>query len=97
MGMINRLFKILPKKRIDITEMEWEKERLRRRLAAEEAARGSVKTEGENEMQEEDPKVNGDYEILEREILPERIACPECGNITWEGVERCDKCGKELY
>lgn len=36
------------------------------------------------------------YEILEREILPAKIICPDCGGITLEGLEFCDKCGGEL-
>lgn len=39
---------------------------------------------------------NGEYEILEREILPEKIICPDCGGITLEGLDFCDKCGGEL-
>lgn len=31
--------------------------------------------------------------ILERRILPEKIICPDCGGITYEGLEFCHKCG----
>ena len=37
-----------------------------------------------------------EYEILEREILPNTIICPDCGGLTLEGLEFCDKCGGEL-
>jgi hypothetical protein len=37
-----------------------------------------------------------EYEIVEREIHPAKIICPECGGITLEGLEFCDKCGGEL-
>ena len=37
-----------------------------------------------------------EYEIVEREILPVKIICPDCGGITLEGLEFCDKCGGEL-
>lgn len=37
-----------------------------------------------------------EYEILEREILPKKIQCPDCGGVTLEGLEFCDKCGGEL-
>ncbi len=94
MGFFKQIMKILPKKHIDITELEWEKERLRKRQAAEEAARGLY---GQKEEEEENDDPERVYEVLEREILPERIVCPACGNITFEGVERCDRCGKELY
>lgn len=45
------------------------------------------------EAQEEEPET---YEILEREIHPAKIICPDCGGITLEGFEFCDKCGGEL-
>jgi hypothetical protein len=37
-----------------------------------------------------------EYEIVEREILPEKMICPDCGGITLKGLEFCDKCGAEL-
>lgn len=37
------------------------------------------------------------YEVLEREILPTKIICPDCGGITLEGLDFCDKCGGELF
>ncbi len=43
---------------------------------------------------EEDSEV--EYEVVEREILPAKIICPDCGGITLEGLEFCDKCGGEL-
>ena len=43
-------------------------------------------------LEEED----AEYEIVEREILPEKIICPDCGGITLEGLDFCDKCGGEL-
>lgn len=36
------------------------------------------------------------YEVLEREIHPAKIICPDCGGITLEGLEFCDKCGGEI-
>lgn len=39
---------------------------------------------------------DGEYEIVEREILPEKMICPDCGGITLEGLDFCDKCGGEL-
>ena len=46
------------------------------------------------EDEEEDP--NTEYEVVEREILPAKIICPDCGGITLEGLDFCDKCGGEL-
>ncbi len=36
------------------------------------------------------------YEVVEREIHPAKIICPDCGGITLEGLDFCDKCGGEL-
>ena len=50
----------------------------------------------EQELSDEGKDENGEYPVLEREILPERIICPDCGGITLEGLDFCDKCGGEL-
>ncbi|MDD3172369.1 MAG: hypothetical protein PHF63_01655 [Herbinix sp.] len=44
----------------------------------------------------EDQETEETYEVLEREIHPTKIICPDCGGITLEGLEFCDKCGGEL-
>lgn len=44
----------------------------------------------------ESEEQNETYEVLEREIYPAKIICPDCGGITLEGLEFCDKCGGEL-
>ena len=31
-----------------------------------------------------DPEL--EYEILERQILPEKLVCPDCGGITFESI-----------
>ncbi|MDO5519750.1 MAG: hypothetical protein Q4G58_04565 [bacterium] len=36
------------------------------------------------------------YEVVECEIRPAKIICPDCGGITLEGLDYCDKCGGEL-
>jgi hypothetical protein len=41
-------------------------------------------------------KEEEEYELVEMEILPNKIICPDCGGITIEGLEFCDKCGGEL-
>lgn len=49
------------------------------------------------EQEEETVKEDGkEYEIVEKEILPAKIICPDCGGITLEGLDFCDKCGGEL-
>lgn len=42
------------------------------------------------------PSEPEEYEIVEKEILPEKIICPDCGGITLAGLDFCDKCGGEL-
>ena len=44
-----------------------------------------------------EPNEEETYEVLEREILPAKIICPDCGGITLEGLDYCDKCGGELH
>lgn len=39
---------------------------------------------------------NIEYEVLERYIYPPKIICPDCGGITLEGLDFCDKCGGEI-
>lgn len=50
-------------------------------------------TEDAVSLEKEDEE---EYEVVEREILPEKIVCPDCGGITLQGLEFCDKCGGEL-
>lgn len=38
-----------------------------------------------------------EYEVVERVIYPEKIICPDCGGITIEGLDFCDKCGGEIH
>jgi hypothetical protein len=52
--------------------------------------------ESEEAELEEDNESDVEYEVVEREILPAKIICPDCGGITLEGLEFCDKCGGEL-
>lgn len=44
----------------------------------------------------ENDKNTEEYEIVEIEILPEKIICPDCGGITLQGLDFCDKCAGEL-
>lgn len=50
----------------------------------------------QNESQKKKEEIE-EYEIVEIEILPEKIICPDCGGITLEGLDFCDICGGELY
>lgn len=52
--------------------------------------------EGKQKEEEDFTQEEKEYEIVEREILPTKIICPDCGGITLEGLDFCDKCGGEL-
>lgn len=43
-----------------------------------------------------DKSVNEEYEVVEMVISPQKIICPDCGGITYEGLEFCHKCGGEM-
>lgn len=49
-----------------------------------------------NDSSEAD-KNTEEYEVVERVIYPEKIICPDCGGITLEGLDFCDRCGGELH
>jgi hypothetical protein len=53
--------------------------------------------ENKEYSESEEPNEEKTYEVLEREILPAKIICPDCGGITLEGLDYCDKCGGELH
>lgn len=40
--------------------------------------------------------VTEEYEVVECEIHPANIVCPDCGGITLEGLDFCNKCGGEI-
>lgn len=83
---IKRLIKLFPKKTIQIGKTAEEIEALSEEYFKETSA----------EVQEEKTEGSCDYPVLEREILPEKIICPDCGGITLEGLDYCDKCGADL-
>lgn len=58
-------------------------------------AKDTIQT-GEGLTEENCTSDEEEYEVVEREILPNKIICPDCGGITLEGLEFCDKCGGEL-
>lgn len=62
----------------------------------EEDSEETVGVDIQNSDAVDDQNSKQTYEILEREILPAKIICPDCGGITLEGLEFCDKCGGEL-
>jgi len=52
--------------------------------------------EGLEQLLLDDSDTEVKYEVVEREIHPAKIICPDCGGITLEGLDFCDKCGGEL-
>ena len=83
---VSRLIKIFPRKTIQIGKTAEELEGLSEQYFKE------LPNEGTEQLSEADCE----YPILEREILPEKIICPDCGRITLEGLDYCDKCGADL-
>ena len=57
---------------------------------------GEIDSENLPQTNENETKDKEEYEVVEIEILPAKIICPDCGGITLEGLEFCDKCGGEL-
>lgn len=49
-----------------------------------------------NESNRKGEEGTKEYEMVEVEILPEKIICPDCGGITLEGLDFCHICGGEL-
>jgi len=85
MPLINKIMKKLPRKQV----LPGELEPVRR-------FKEPLVKPREQQLSDEEKDENGEYPVLEREILPERIICPDCGGITLEGLDFCDKCGGEL-
>ena len=83
---VSRLIKLFPRKTIQIGKTTEELESLSEQYFKEMP----------NEVTEQMSEEACEYPILEREILPEKIICPECGRITLEGLDYCDKCGADL-
>lgn len=85
MAWFYRILKKLPKKEVAPSELNKKGESI---LLKKEFI--------ETEEIDDGPDENGEYPVLEREIVPEKIVCPDCGGITLEGLEFCDRCGGEL-
>lgn len=99
MTLMNKIIRIFPKKKVDVKELE--RSAVPKKLSQAETivVNSTVKKSDEYKQEDSDEGKNpitGEYEIVEREILPEKIICPDCGGITLEGLEFCDKCGGEL-
>jgi hypothetical protein len=84
------------KKSADLSESEEEYPEDEEMEESAEEDKLSIDTYGKDSTLEEHNDTDVEEEIVEREILPAKIICPDCGGITLEGLEFCDKCGGEL-
>lgn len=71
-------------------------DKLIKMLGLKETSDPGSRTEAVSKLKNENPAPEEEYEIVEKEILPEKMICPDCGGITLVGLEFCDKCGGEL-
>lgn len=90
-SIMHKIRRIFPMKQVDVKGIEQKSKEKQQTIYK--YLGGSNKKSTETT---EDGMINGEYEILEREIHPEKIVCPDCGGITLEGLEFCDKCGGDL-
>lgn len=95
MTLMNRILRLFPKKKVDIEALNHTS---LPNVDVEENAdkKMTIRQEILSPDHEQHKKEAIQYEILEREIMPEKIICPDCGQITLEGLEYCDKCGGDL-
>ena len=62
----------------------------------DEAEEFDIELNAEEATAEDAIEQEEEFEIVEMEVLPNKIICPDCGGITLEGLEFCDKCGGEI-
>ncbi len=67
-----------------------------KRKSPEKGSQNNTVKEETGNTEPEKVKEEQEYEIVEKEILPEKMICPDCGGITLVGLDFCDKCGGEL-
>jgi hypothetical protein len=89
MSFLNNLFH-------QIRNSEELKEEADKEAFPEDEEEEAKKAPGAEQSESGNPDAEEEYEVVEREILPAKIICPDCGGITLEGLEFCDKCGGEL-
>lgn len=92
MSVMNKMRKIFPMQQVDAKALEQKAGK----KEIQTVYKNDKKQIGKEQDNQEAEDNSGEYEILEREILPEKIICPDCGGITWEGLDFCDKCGGDL-
>ena len=62
----------------------------------DESEESDLDLDSEDDIPDDTLEKEEEFEIVEMEILPNKIVCPDCGGITLEGLEFCDKCGGEI-
>jgi len=62
----------------------------------DESEESDLDLDSEDDIPDDTLEKEEEFEIVEMEILPNKIDCPDCGGITLEGLEFCDKCGGEI-
>lgn len=92
MTFVNRIFRFLPKKKVNPEEIN---RKYKKNIPVTQIP---IVTKSQYNIDEEEgqPNEDGSYEIIEREIMPEKIVCPYCGEYTLEGLDFCDKCNGDL-
>lgn len=97
MFFINKMRRIFPTKQVNVQELERQSLTTNKKNINNTVYKNLGETEPRKESEDGEPDgIDGEYEIIEREILPEQIVCPDCGGFTLEGLEYCDKCGGDL-
>ncbi len=98
MTLINKIIRRFPKKQVNSKELDrkYEQFTMPYKGTIGEAPDTVIKKEPDKTSYDEEETEEEEYEVIEREILPEKIICPDCGGITLQGLEYCDKCGGEL-
>ena len=86
MAFGKRLWKLLPKKQIQIGKTSEELEGISEEYFTAEDAVKVMKSRTED----------CEYPVLFREIPPTKMLCPTCHETTLAGLSHCDKCGAGL-
>lgn len=94
MSFINKLRKVFPTKKVNVNELE-------RSTPVKSLIKpiSTVHIVYNDKLLNEDKvkdKLEDECIVVEREILPEIIACPKCSALTIEGLDYCDNCGCEI-
>lgn len=97
MSVINLIRRIFPTKPVDVKELERQPVTPNKKIIQNTVYKNlGEHSKPDGEYNDQGGMVDGEYEIIEMELLPEQISCPDCGGFTLEGLEYCDKCGGDL-